>query len=409
MKLGTPGFIGARLREAREARGLSAMSLAEILGLTRAAISSYELAGKSPSPEVMTRISSVLQMPVSYFRYPIRQRKSGAIFYRSMKAATKSARRRAEQRYAWLREIVDYLRGHVEFPGQRIPELDIPSDPIRLSFDQIEKLAMEARRFYGIGDGPAPNIVALLENNGCIVARDELGADTLDAFSEFDPEEKRLYIVLGTENASAVRSRFDAAHELGHALFHASVDGVRIGRKAEYDLYENQAHRFAAAFLLPQEAFANEFYSATLESLQSIKSKWKVSIAMMIVRAQHLRFISDDTAKKLWINYSRRRWRGNEPLDDSILPEKPRLLRKSFELLFEKGVIGKEHVTARLPFAGVDIENLAGLDPGFISRRTQDQDLDPPIRVLNIEALPKKPFSPHSGSGKVVEFPFKRR
>lgn len=406
MKLGTPGFIGARLREAREARGLSAMSLAEILGLTRAAVSSYELAGKSPSPEVMSRISGVLKMPVSYFRYPMPQRKSGVIFYRSMKAATKSARRRAEQRYAWLREIVDYLRGHVEFPVQRLPELDIPSDPMLLSFDQIEELAMEARRFYGVGEGPVHNIVSLLENNGTIIARDELGADTLDAFSEFDPGEKRLYMVIGTENASAVRSRFDAAHELGHALFHKAVDGVRIGRKAEYDLYETQAHRFAAAFLLPQEAFANEFYSATLESLQAIKSKWKVSIAMMIVRAQNLGFISDDAAKRLWINYSRRRWRGNEPLDDSIIPEQPRLLRRSFELLLDKRIIGKEHIAAHLPFAGVDIENLAGLDPGFISHR--EHDSDPPVRVLNIAASPKNPLPPITGSGQIVEFPIKK-
>ncbi len=407
MKLGTPGFIGARLREAREARGLSAMALGEILGLTRAAVSSYELAGKSPSPEVMDRISNVLQMPESYFRYQIRPRKAGPIFYRSMKAATKSARRRAEQRYAWLREIVSYLRGHVEFPAQRLPQLDIPNDPMLLSFDQVEAFALQARRFYGVADGPIPNVVSLLENNGVITTRDALGADTLDAFSEFDPVEERLYMVLGTENASAVRSRFDAAHELGHALFHRAVDGVRIGRKAEYDLYEMQAHRFAAAFLLPQEAFANEFYSATLESLQAIKAKWKVSIAMMIVRAQNLGFISDETAKKLWINYSRRRWRGNEPLDDKLVPEQPRLLRRSFELLVDKRIIAKDHITTHLPLGPVDIENLAGLDPGFISQRVPD--LDPPIRVLNPGAAASKTLQPRSGSGQVIEFPLKKQ
>jgi transcriptional regulator with XRE-family HTH domain len=39
---GTPGFVGDRLREAREARGLSAVSLADLLGITRQAISLYE-------------------------------------------------------------------------------------------------------------------------------------------------------------------------------------------------------------------------------------------------------------------------------------------------------------------------------------------------------------------------------
>ena len=186
-----------------------------------------------------------------------------------------------------------------------------------------------------------------------------------------------------------------------------TVDGIRIGRKAEYDLYEMQAHRFAAAFLLPQEGFANEFYSATLEALQAIKAKWKVSIAMMIVRAQNLGFISDETAKKLWINYSRRRWRGNEPLDDKLVPEQPRLLRRSFELLLEKRIIAKEHITIHLPISPVDIENLAGLDSGFISQRVHD--LDPPIRVLNLGAAQDKSLKRHSGGGQVVEFPTKQR
>lgn len=406
MKPGTPGFIGTRLREAREARGLTAMSLAEILGLTRSAVSLYEVAGKSPSPEVMKRISDVLQMPESYFRYPIRERKTGIIFYRSMMAATKTARRRAEHRYAWLREIVYYLRSHVQFPEPRLPKLDIPADPLLLSMDQIEGLAMKARRFYNLGDGPISNIVSLLENNGVIIARDELGADTLDSFSEFDPEEQVLYMVLGTENASAVRSRFDAAHELGHSLLHKDLEVSRFGRKAEYSLYETQAHRFAAALLLPAESFACEFYSATLDSLQAIKEKWKVSIAMMIVRAKDLGFISEETAKKLWIGYSRRRWRGNEPLDDKLAYEQPRLLRRSIELLMEKRILTKEQLTAQVPLAPVDIERLAGLEPGFISERLTE--LDPPVVVLKPDLLGKKVHLP-SGSGQVVQFPVKKQ
>lgn len=405
MKRGTPGFIGARLREAREARGITAMSLAEIVGLTRSAISLYELGGKTPSPETMARISDVLQMPESYFRYPLRQRKAGTIFYRSMMAATKSARKRAERRYAWLREIIYYLRSHVQFPVPRLPQLDIP-DPMLLSMDQIEELAMATRRFYNLGDGPISNLVALLENNGVIITRDELGADTLDAFSEFDPEEQVLYMVLGTENASAVRSRFDAAHELGHAVIHKNIDTSRLGRKAEYKLFEAQAHRFAAALLLPAESFANEFYSATLESLQAIKAKWKVSIAMMIVRAHDLGFISDDTAKKMWIGYSRRRWRGNEPLDDKLSLEQPRLLQLSFQLLLEKRIITKDHVTTSLPFSPVDIEKLAGLNPGIFSEKSTD--LDPPVLILSPSSSSPKTSLPQ-GNGNIIQFPIKKQ
>lgn len=38
MRLGTPGFLGARLKEAREARSMTGSSLAEVLGVTRQAV-----------------------------------------------------------------------------------------------------------------------------------------------------------------------------------------------------------------------------------------------------------------------------------------------------------------------------------------------------------------------------------
>ena len=42
MRTGSPGFVGCRLREAREVRQLTAIGLAELVGSTSSAISSYE-------------------------------------------------------------------------------------------------------------------------------------------------------------------------------------------------------------------------------------------------------------------------------------------------------------------------------------------------------------------------------
>ena len=50
MPSSTPGFIGERLREARQVRGFRANELAEILDISPQAISSYETGKKSPSP-----------------------------------------------------------------------------------------------------------------------------------------------------------------------------------------------------------------------------------------------------------------------------------------------------------------------------------------------------------------------
>lgn len=380
MKTGTPGFIGARLREAREARGLPAIALADLIGVTRAAVSQYENNAQTPRPDIMERIAATLHLPHEYFRRPMRQSEKGAIFYRSMSAATKAARTRAESRYSWLREIVIYLREFVQFPSVNIPDCIFPDDPIRISYDQIEELARKTRHFWNLGEGPISNVVRLIENNGVIVARDELGAETLDAFSEFNAEDGMPYIILGSDKAVAVRSRFDAAHELGHLILHRNINKNRLSRPTDHQLIETQAHRFAGAFLLPEQAFASEFYSANLDALRILKPRWRVSIAMMIKRAEDLEFISSEQVKRLWINYSRRRWRGKEPLDDELEVEKPRLLVRAFELLFNEGIQTCEQILSHLPLNPNDIEGLAALS-GHLTRISADE---PSVRVLDL-------------------------
>src|SRR5688572_4320129 len=105
MKLGTPGFVGARLTEAREAVGLTQIALADLLQVTRQAVCQYESGDASPSPEVMRRISDKLDLPIRFFlqRPPVRAR--GATFFRSMKSTTKMARVRANRRFGWLLDI----------------------------------------------------------------------------------------------------------------------------------------------------------------------------------------------------------------------------------------------------------------------------------------------------------------
>ncbi|CBE68397.1 MAG: ImmA/IrrE family metallo-endopeptidase [Candidatus Methylomirabilis oxygeniifera] len=401
MKPGTPGFNGARLREAREARGLPAIALADLIGVTRAAVSQYENSVQTPRPEVMEKIARTLQLPQEYFRRPISRIERGAIFYRSMSAATKAARARAECRYSWLREIVTYLREFVQFPPMNIPDFNLPDDPVRISYNQIEELATQSRQFWKIGEGPIGNVVRLLENNGIVVVRDELGAETLDAFSEFNAEDGTPYIILGSDKAVAVRSRFDAAHELGHLILHRNINKNRLSRPTDHQLIETQAHRFAGAFLLPGQAFASEFYSANLDALRILKPKWKVSIAMMVKRAEDLEFISSEQAKRLWINYSRRRWRAKEPLDGELEVEQPRLLVRAFELLLNEGIQTCEQILSHLPLNPNDIEALATLS-GQLTKTSADE---PSVRVLDLTGRTRQK-SQHQidKPGQVIQF-----
>ena len=216
-------------------------------------------------------------------------------------------------------------------------------------------------------DGPIANMVLLMENHGAIIARDRLGAETLDGLSEFVAAERRPFVVIGTDKGTPVRWRFDAAHELRHIVLHGHVPPERLLRGEHYKRIEEQAHRFASAFLLPLAAFGDDFFAANLDTLVALKAKWKVSVAMMITRAQRAGFITEDTARRLWINYSRHGWKRNEPYDESTEHEEPRLLRRSFELILENGAQTSDDVVAALALPLADIEAVSGSPSGHLS------------------------------------------
>lgn len=366
MRVGTPGFSGPRLREAREARGLSAISLSELANVSAQAIYQYENGRRSPSPDVLDKIAAATNLSPAFFLLTEREEGRETVFYRSMSTTTKGARNRAQHRSTWLRDIVDYLADFVELPEVNFPELDVPDDPILLSDNEIEQAADDVRAYWRMGNGPIANMVLLLENQGAILARDRLGADSLDGLSYLAPEENRPYVVIGTDKGSPARWRFDAAHELGHIVLHSQVKSEVLQRPQNFKKIEDQAHRFASAFLLPLASFGEDLFGVSLDAFRALKPKWNVSIAMMIVRARNAELLSEEAERKLWIGMSRRRWRLTEPYDDVMPFEEPRLLRRSFELILREGDQTPSDVTARIGLHPADIETLCGLPSGYL-------------------------------------------
>lgn len=398
MKRGTPGFVGTRLKEAREARGLSATALAEILGVSRQSVSQYENEQQSPRPEVMVKIEQVLNLPSNFFSRPVVEQPGvRRIFYRSMNSATKLARVRVERRYEWLTEIAEYLQKYVSFPPVRFPRFDVPADPRELSWEDIEDFAVRTREFWGLGEGPISNMVWLLENKGAIIARGMVEADELDAFSEWQTKSGTPYVFLGADKESASRSRYDAAHELGHLVMHRNIDSKHIENQTTFKVIENQAHRFAGAFLLPALAFSNDFSVANLDAFRALKPKWKVSVAMMVYRSQDLGLVGKEQARRLWINRTRRGWRLKEPLDDHLPIEKPRMLHRAFSMLIDEGIQSRDEIRTSLPYPTGDISELGGLPQRFLEEE--------PLPI-SLKAYTKKRYSvPRStsyGAGEVV-------
>ncbi len=365
MRVGTPGFCGPRLTEAREARGLNQTALAELTDIKVQSISAYEQGKQSPSPEALTSLSERLNVPERYFLRAAPIHSNARIQNRSLSSATKLARTRAERKLGWLKDIVAYVREYVDLPTLNLPSFNLPPDPERISMRQIESIADECRVFWGLGFGPIRDVVGLMENSGVIVSRFPIGADTLDALSQWDADVP--FVILGSDKGSASRSRFDAAHELGHLVLHRHLEDRQIKNLTMHKMLENQAHRFAAAFLLPERTFTQEVWAPTLDAFVSLKKHWRCSVAMMIYRCEQLRMLSEEQVKRTRINLSRRGWRTEEPLDRILEPEAPKMLRTSIELLVQEGGKHREDIVQELRMNPADIEELVGLPRGYFN------------------------------------------
>jgi Zn-dependent peptidase ImmA (M78 family)/transcriptional regulator with XRE-family HTH domain len=372
MRVGTHGFIGARLTEARQARGMNATELADLIGVSPQSVSQYEHGKQSPSPEMLELISDKLNMPLSHFMREVSHGRT---------TATRAARDRAEVRLIWLRDIIQYLASFFDFPKLDLPKLmDLPKDFRQIDTDYLETVAACVRAHWQVPDGPMPDLLLEMENNGIIISRIHVGAEKLDAFSQWSSAYDIPLLVLSRDKASAARQRFDAAHELAHLVLHSRVDPKRLNSAADYKIMEDQAHYFATAILLPADEFTNDLWSPTLDGLLALKERWKVSVGAMIKRCKALCIVDDESEKRLWINYNRRGWRTSEPYDGKIEKERPRILRRSISQLLSEGEQSVSQILSAVPLASRDIEELCDLDPGMLTGDIADMRAMPVLK-----------------------------
>lgn len=364
MTTSTPGFIGQRLTEARCARGLSGVDLADLIDVSSVSISKYENGHQTPKIEVLHKIASTLNMPRAYFLRPCLEDEQNPIFWRAKLSVSPVKRDRAEVRLQWMKEIVDYLGDYFDFPSLNMPFVEV-GDINGIGLEALEDIANKVRNHWGVRPGPMPDVIEKLESNGILVSRIHVGAEKLDAFSQWS--NGIPHIILSRDKASAARQRFDALHELSHIILHKNVTQKRLNDKAAYKMIEKQADQLASCLLLPAKDFIDELYTPSLDAFLALKERWGVSVAAMIMRCRSLKILDEEEAARMWINYTRRGWRGCEPLDGKMEKETPFMIKRSFEMLISEGVQSPNEIIAALPFPVADLEELTDLEPGTLS------------------------------------------
>ena len=166
------------------------------------------------------------------------------------------------------------------------------------------------------------NVVQLLEEHGIVVIRLPLNSADVDAFSLPFPDHP--VVVLGSDKNDRARSRFDAAHELGHLVMH----GDEVWGLPEV---EKQAHTFAAAFLMPAADIKGELPDrGDWPSLFYVKERWHVSLAALLMRAKTLGVMSEGNYLTAIKAASAKGWRRVEPVPLGT-PEEPTRLRATLQ------------------------------------------------------------------------------
>lgn len=147
---------------------------------------------------------------------------------------------------------------------------------------------------------------------------------------------------------TAERSRFDAAHELGHLVLHKS--GAPQGREAELE-----ANAFASAFLMPRgDVIANAPRFPTLQDLMRAKKRWKTSVAALNHRLQTVGMLSDWQYRSLCIEIAKL-GRNTEP--NQTERETSQVLPAVFSALYQDGIT-RSDVARELGIKVADLEQM---------------------------------------------------
>ena len=358
--LGRP--IPERIREAREARGLSAEELADEIGVSRQAVAQYETGQTTPSPDAMRGILRVTGQSLSFFTtLPHRPSDPQSPFFRSLKRMQSHHRRRIYRRLQWTGDIISLLERYLELPAVNLPDVPFRSDTA--TDEDIEAAAEALRDHWSLGRGPIRNLAEVVEANGILIVRDAVRCPDMDAVSCWIGG--RAIVLLSAEVSSGPRDLFNLCHELAHLVLHAGEEVT----SENLDRLEKQANKFASAFLLPQSSFSREVLGTSLGYFITLKERWGVSVSAMAMRCKALGIFNDNQTSYLFRQMNAQGIRKSEPLDDAFAVAEPHVLPEGMQMLINHGVCTSADVEEALGLNLSDVEQLCSLPAATLDRK----------------------------------------
>ena len=337
-------MLGARLKTARHAAGLSLRDLAPRVGVSAMALSKYEREEMTPSSTVLIRLSNVLERRLDYFMRPARVAVSEPQYRRRASMSKKDEAKVRAQVEEWVDRYIalEHLVGDT-------PEFSLEGiDRSVASVDESEGIAEKLREAWSLGFDPIENMADVLEFRGIRVGSIE-GSPKFDALTFLIND--NVPVIAVKQGVTGDRERFSMAHELGHLVLDPGPDVDA----------EAAATRFAEAFLVPRSMVLLELgpprHTLSLRELSFLKCKYGLSMRAWIYRASHVGIIDAAAARRLHMQFAHNRWTVKEP-GDQVAFDEPRRLRSLAMRALAEGVVSRERAEE---LYGADLPDLNAL------------------------------------------------
>lgn len=321
---------------ARELQGLTKKDLAAKIGKTPATLTRIENGSLVPELDTFFSLSRALDVEASFFarpsgKYPVFD--LSRIHFRGKRSVSASKKRLLIRSGEAVYDVMSFFeKEKIVFPKDALSEFVTTTK----SSYEIEELAIRVRHELGLGFGPLPDLIHLLESMGVFVLF--LPKDKNIPVDAFSSVRDSRHIILVCPHQPSSRILFSIAHEIGHLLLHEFTDGSMQ--------QENEANRFASAFLLPWKNFKEECPTRwNINVFIDLKKRWGVSISAMLYRAKGLGCISEASYTRAIRYMKQHDIYYTEPAEPTI--ERPMLFKEAFNLLVTHGLT-MEHIIESL-------------------------------------------------------------
>jgi Zn-dependent peptidase ImmA (M78 family)/DNA-binding XRE family transcriptional regulator len=355
-----PRVLGARLQDARKARGLTQLEVARLMKMARTTLVAIEKGERRLSPDELIRLVGLYGRPVSefvarqtlvegfvpQFRAVLRDEIEGDT---DLLKVTVELQHFAED-YAELERLCGLTSART-YPPQYMTA--------NASADQAaEEIATAERNRLGVGDGPIGNLRERLESDvGLRVFYFEMPSRISGMFAF---NEKLGGCAAININHPRDRRQWSLSHEYGHLLttrYQAEVTYLVEKRRNSHK--ERLADGFAKCFLMPASGLNRRFSELnraseegiTLAQVCTLADLYQVSLQAMILRLEELRRLPGGTWAKLeaqGLEVRRAQQMLNIDVNVPVQDKLPRRYQRLAVMAYEKGELSEGQLTRYL-------------------------------------------------------------